>query len=315
MSSQTFFLSQEIYDATLKARQAEEARRAELLRAQNEKNRKVTSDTFVSTLQSQIDRKKMELIEKRTKPFGEEDGENEEEEEEEVEHTDESSVVPSAPMAELSIDSNEVAGRTEHVQTPQQPLVDRSTKPAFDDNEADESGGGLTPLVIPFKKITSQFASLAYANTSRNIETCAILAGRLVRGRFVISHLMVPKQSGTADSCCAESEEELAFEQERLDLVTLGWIHTHPSQKAFLSSIDLHTHAPYQKMLPEAVAIVVAPSAHQTGLYSLSEWGLGFILACRQTGFHPHSNESDIYGEPSHVLLDDNGHVEVLDFR
>ena len=34
---------------------------------------------------------------------------------------------------------------------------------------------------------------------------------------------------------------------------------THPSQTAFMSSIDLHTHCGYQLMLPEAIAIVVAP--------------------------------------------------------
>ncbi len=31
---------------------------------------------------------------------------------------------------------------------------------------------------------------------------------------------------------------------------------THPSQTAFLSSVDLHVHFPYQQLLPEAVAIV-----------------------------------------------------------
>jgi hypothetical protein len=31
------------------------------------------------------------------------------------------------------------------------------------------------------------------------------------------------------------------FVLRRHDLITLGWIHTHPSQKCFLSSIDLHT--------------------------------------------------------------------------
>jgi STAM-binding protein len=30
------------------------------------------------------------------------------------------------------------------------------------------------------------------------------------------------------------------------DLLALGWIHTHPQQTCFLSSIDVHTHMPYQ---------------------------------------------------------------------
>jgi STAM-binding protein len=43
------------------------------------------------------------------------------------------------------------------------------------------------------------------------------------------------------------------------DLLLLGWIHTHPTQTCFMSSRDLHTHAGYQVMMPESVAIVCAP--------------------------------------------------------
>uniref|UniRef100_R7W3A6 MPN domain-containing protein n=1 Tax=Aegilops tauschii TaxID=37682 RepID=R7W3A6_AEGTA len=35
---------------------------------------------------------------------------------------------------------------------------------------------------------------------------------------------------------------------------------THPTQSCFLSSIDLHNHYSYQVMLPEAIAIVMAPT-------------------------------------------------------
>lgn len=38
---------------------------------------------------------------------------------------------------------------------------------------------------------------------------------------------------------------------------------THPSQTAFLSSVDLHTHCSYQLMMPEAVAIVCAPKHNE----------------------------------------------------
>ncbi|KAI5269096.1 hypothetical protein KEM52_005206, partial [Ascosphaera acerosa] len=44
------------------------------------------------------------------------------------------------------------------------------------------------------------------------------------------------------------------------ELLVLGWIHTHPSQSCFLSSRDLHTHAGFQVMLRESVAVVCAPS-------------------------------------------------------
>lgn len=38
---------------------------------------------------------------------------------------------------------------------------------------------------------------------------------------------------------------------------------THPSQTAFMSSVDLHTHCSYQIMMDEAVAIVCAPRYNQ----------------------------------------------------
>lgn len=44
------------------------------------------------------------------------------------------------------------------------------------------------------------------------------------------------------------------------ELYPLGWIHTHPTQTCFLSSIDVHTQCGYQTMLDEAVAIVMAPT-------------------------------------------------------
>jgi STAM-binding protein len=57
--------------------------------------------------------------------------------------------------------------------------------------------------------------------------------------------------------------------------LTLGWIHTHPTQTCFLSSIDLHTHFSYQVMLPEAIAIVMAPtSVPDSGIFSLSKKGM-----------------------------------------
>lgn len=40
-------------------------------------------------------------------------------------------------------------------------------------------------------------------------------------------------------------------------------LQTHPTQTAFLSSVDLHTHSSYQLMLPEAIAIVCSPKHNE----------------------------------------------------
>lgn len=124
------------------------------------------------------------------------------------------------------------------------------------------------------------FLQLAKSNTAKNIETCGILAGSLAKNRLHITHIIIPKQHGTPDSCNTMNEEEIFEIQDDQNLITLGWIHvgflwhrkfkfeyyfflfvlqTHPSQTAFLSSVDLHTQLAYQLMMPEAIAIVCAP--------------------------------------------------------
>jgi STAM-binding protein len=41
--------------------------------------------------------------------------------------------------------------------------------------------------------------------------------------------------------------------------VFISCFQTHPSQTAFLSSVDMHNQYGYQAMLPEALAIVCSP--------------------------------------------------------
>lgn len=40
-----------------------------------------------------------------------------------------------------------------------------------------------------------------------------------------MTHLMIPKQSGTSDSCTTMNEEDIFDFQDKQDLITLGWIH------------------------------------------------------------------------------------------
>jgi hypothetical protein len=44
-------------------------------------------------------------------------------------------------------------------------------------------------------------------------------------GQLIITHLLVPKQNGTGDSCTTQNEEEIFDYQDQHDLITLGWIH------------------------------------------------------------------------------------------
>lgn len=194
------------------------------------------------------------------------------------------------------------------------PTVDRSTKPVISSAD-DSSANGLRKINIP-GDLVSYFLRLASENTRKDLETCGILTGRLQKNKFFVTHLLIPKQTSTSDSCTTLNEEELFEIQDSKDLITLGWIHTHPSQTSFMSSVDLHTHCSYQLILPEAIAIVCSPKYSETGVFSLTqEYGLQFIVNCRQTGFHPHPKEPPLYQESSHVVWDKTASVEVVDLR
>lgn len=83
-----------------------------------------------------------------------------------------------------------------------------------------------------------------------------------------------------------------------------------------MSSIDLHTHYGYQRMFPEAIAIVCAPSHQQVGIFSLTpNYGLQFIENCHEKGFHPHPKEPPIYSNSSHIIFDDSKKVTLIDLR
>lgn len=94
------------------------------------------------------------------------------------------------------------------------------------------------------------------------------------------------------------------------------------TQTCFMSSLDLHTHATYQMMLPESIAIVVAPTkeprwaslgflvrsrkpyiltlvalSFSVGVFRLTDPpGLETVMTCTERGaFHPHPRGIDIY--------------------
>lgn len=164
------------------------------------------------------------------------------------------------------------------------------------------------------------FLRVAEANTVKNLETCGILAGTLKKRTFYVTTLIIPKQKSTSDSCQATNEEEIFEVQDKGSLLSLGWIHTHPTQACFLSSIDLHNHYAYQVMLPEAIAIVMAPTdTRKHGIFHLTDpCGMGIIHACDSTGFHPHEEPLDgtpIYEHCSHVYMNPNVKFEMVDLR
>lgn len=187
-----------------------------------------------------------------------------------------------------------------------------------------ENGTPLRTVFLP-PTLRTTFLRIAHKNTMANLETCGFLGGTLIANAFFISRLIIPSQTATSDTCEMTNESQLFDYVDSEDLMILGWIHTHPTQTCFLSSRDLHTHAGYQMMLAESVAIVCAPSKGDTshggdwGVYRLTDPpGKRTILSCEQPGiFHPHDVEN-IYTDalrPGHVVEAKGMEFEVVDLR
>jgi STAM-binding protein len=196
-----------------------------------------------------------------------------------------------------------------------------ASKVTFKPNAFTEGGAPLRTVFLP-PTLRTTFLNHAHANTARNLETCGILCGTVISNALFISHLVIPDQTSTSDTCdtTEEGDNELFDFCDGNDLLVCGWIHTHPSQSCFLSSRDLHTSSGYQVMLPEAIAIVCAPRQNPDwGIFRLTDPpGLPAVLNCHQKGlFHPHS-EKNLYTDasrPGHVVEGPGLKFQSVDLR
>ncbi|CAI9754568.1 unnamed protein product [Fraxinus pennsylvanica] len=193
-----------------------------------------------------------------------------------------------------------------------QDLVSRSTTERECGMEKSSSDGlncSEDPLQLHIStELMDCFMKLAKSNTDKDLETCGVLAGSLRNRTFSITALIIPKQESTSNSCQTTNEEEIFEVQDKQSLFPLGWIHTHPTQSCFMSSIDVHTHYSYQVMLPESIAIVMAPrdTSKKHGIFRLTPGGMTVVRLCPQRGFHPHEPPSDgtpIYNHCTDVYM------------
>lgn len=211
---------------------------------------------------------------------------------------------------------------TNMLQSPSE--VVKATKFVFKPTAFAESGAPLRTVLLP-PDLRQTFLNLAHPNTARNLETCGVLCASAVSNALFISHLVIPDQTSTSDTCDATEEGDVALFDfcDNENLLVCGWIHTHPSQSCFLSSRDLHTSSGYQQMLPEAIAIVCAPRhSPDSGIFRLTDPpGLPAVLRCTQKGvFHPHAEpnlytDADAGGGGGHVVEGPGLKLRVVDLR
>ncbi|VDC05233.1 unnamed protein product [Peniophora sp. CBMAI 1063] len=202
--------------------------------------------------------------------------------------------------------------------TPSAPPTRVQAPPAQQTQSSSNKGPPRLRRVDTPREVIDRFIAIAGINTKRNRETCGLLLGRDDGDRFYVTTLLIPKQHSTSDTCTMDEEELVLEFTETRSLVTLGWIHTHPTQSCFMSSVDLHTHSGFQRMLPESFAIVCAPKYNPSfGIFRLTDPpGLQIVLDCQaKEAFHPHP-PAPIYtdADKNHVVLTDMP-LEIVDIR
>ena len=116
--------------------------------------------------------------------------------------------------------------------------------------DEDDDRRVLRTVSVPGDLIT-KFLEVAKGNSDKNIETLGTLGGQLYNNKLRVTHLLIPKQTGTSDSCTMDGMEEVWEYHEKKNIILLGWIHTHPQFSVFLSSVDMHNQYERQRMLPE----------------------------------------------------------------
>ena len=91
----------------------------------------------------------------------------------------------------------------------------RSTKPQNQKSEIKIIGENLKNtnpnlrvVQVP-RDISTKFLALSAENNRNNIETCGLLFGVAEGDKFVITYCMLPKQTGTHDSCTTTNEEQI----------------------------------------------------------------------------------------------------------
>ncbi|KAA8901395.1 hypothetical protein FN846DRAFT_122023 [Sphaerosporella brunnea] len=198
-------------------------------------------------------------------------------------------------------------------------VADKAVAKEFSMPATLESGEPLRTMFLP-ATLRQNFLLMAEPNTNANLEMCGILCGTLIQNALFVTRLVIPEQETTSDTCTTKDEEAFFEYCNAEELMVLGWIHTHPTQTCFMSSVDLHTHAGYQLMMKESIAIVCAPTKDPSwGVFRLTDPpGVQTIISCRQKGlFHPHGKDN-IYTDamrPGHVCIVEEMGFDIVDLR
>ncbi|KAK4652830.1 hypothetical protein QC762_512990 [Podospora pseudocomata] len=224
---------------------------------------------------------------------------------------------PPRPRKELDTEAFVTTRSQSPVRPPKEalePAPEPKRRYTFKPEKYLENGDPIRSIFLP-ESLRRRFLAIAEPNTRRGLEMCGLLCGANINNALFITHLVIPDQDCTENTCDTRNEADIWEFCDKEELIQIGWIHTHPTQTCFLSSRDMHTQASYQAMLSESIAIVCAPRYEPSwGVFRLTNPpGLPEMLKCRKTDpFHPH----DVPGDQLYVnALQPAGHVIEADLN
>ena len=78
--------------------------------------------------------------------------------------------------------------------------------------------------IVQAKAVAMLYTSYMFSSITLLISAFTVFTTQ-TQNTLRVTHIIVPKQKGNADSCETLNEEELFDVQDQYDLITLGWIH------------------------------------------------------------------------------------------
>ena len=109
--------------------------------------------------------------------------------------------------------------------------------------------------------LLDSFAKIAFNHSPS--EFMGWLCGKVVKrtGKVIINTAYCPQQA--ASDCAVWDDGSTAQDVDFIEFLTkhgiqvVGWVHTHPTFDAFLSSVDQHQAVRLQNEFPDALSIVI----------------------------------------------------------
>ncbi len=111
---------------------------------------------------------------------------------------------------------------------------------------------------------------IEFDNRHPGTETIGVLIGYLDGNKLYVEDIEVGEQKGSAvhaelsESALIEMATKISERNDGRSIV--GWWHTHPGLRSFMSSTDIGTQTIYQQLFPQAIAIVIDPLKFQKTL-------------------------------------------------